>query len=360
MHRREKVFLNHFLADHDRILKIVTLPRHERHFQVPAQRQFSVLHGIPFRQEITLFHLLPLLHGRLQVDTSLLVGLDEFRQLVYLQVLLKGNQLLLFIPIIADMDLISIHKFHHTLTLTMDLDTRVTGSLGFQSRTDDRHFGTDQRHSLTLHVRSHQRTVGIVMLQERDQRSAKTNDLVGSDVHVLHFSPIQDGEVTRLAGNDLFFHKISLLIQSYIRLGDLRHVLFLGAQIGQLLQVDLSFRHLAVGRFDKAHFVDLRMHTQGGDQPDIRTFRRLDGTKTAIVRIVYVAYFKAGTLTGQATRPERGDATLVRDLTQRIGLVQELRQLAGTKERIDHGTQRPGIDKVHRSEDLIVTNVHAL
>jgi hypothetical protein len=78
------------------------------------------------------------------------------------------------------------------------------------------------------------------------------------------------------------------------------------------------------------------------------------------VEIVYVTDFKSGTLTGQTTWPERGNTTLVRDLTQRIGLVQELRQLRSTKERIDHRAQRPGIDKVHRSEYLIVTDIHSL
>ncbi len=52
----------------------------------------------------------------------------------------------------------------------MDLDPRITGGLGFQPGTDDRHFRTDQGHGLTLHIRTHQRTVGVIMLQEGDQR----------------------------------------------------------------------------------------------------------------------------------------------------------------------------------------------
>ena len=39
------------------------------------------------------------------------------------------------------------------------------------------------RHSLTLHVRTHQRTVGVIVLQERNQRRGNRNDLLRRHVH---------------------------------------------------------------------------------------------------------------------------------------------------------------------------------
>src|ERR1700761_3605128 len=188
MDRSEQVFFYHLLADYDGILKVITLPGHECHLQVTAKSKLTILYRVSFREEVAFFYLLAFLNCRLQVDTSLLVRLDELGQLVYFQVFLKRDQLLLFATIVTDMDLVSIDEFNDTLTFRVDLDTRVTGLFCFQSRTDDRHFRTDQRHSLTLHVRSHQRTVGIIMLQERDQRSAETHDLVGSDVHIFYLS----------------------------------------------------------------------------------------------------------------------------------------------------------------------------
>ena len=40
----------------------------------------------------------------------------------------------------------------------------------------------DQRHRLTLHVGAHQRAVGVVVLQERDQRCGYRHQLLRRDV----------------------------------------------------------------------------------------------------------------------------------------------------------------------------------
>ena len=45
----------------------------------------------------------------------------------------------------------------------------VAGHLGFQAGTHQGTLGTQQRHSLTLHVGAHQCAVGVVVLQEGDQ-----------------------------------------------------------------------------------------------------------------------------------------------------------------------------------------------
>ena len=42
-----------------------------------------------------------------------------------------------------------------------------------------------KRHRLTLHVRTHQRAVGVVVFEERDQRRGDRNELFRRDVHVL-------------------------------------------------------------------------------------------------------------------------------------------------------------------------------
>ena len=59
-----------------------------------------------------------------------------------------------------------------------------------------------------------------------------------------------------------------------------------------------------------------------------------------------VPHLEARALTRQATRPKRGQTTLVRHLGQRVGLVHELRQLAGPEERLDHRGYGPSVDQI--------------
>ena len=54
-----------------------------------------------------------------------------------------------------------------------------------QAGGDDRRLGHQQRHRLALHVRAHQRAVGVVVLQERDQPGGDADHLLRRDVDVL-------------------------------------------------------------------------------------------------------------------------------------------------------------------------------
>ena len=71
-----------------------------------------------------------------------------------------------------------------------------------------------------------------------------------------------------------------------------------------------------------------------------------------------VADLEAGALPRQAARPERREPPLVGQLGQRVGLVHELRQLAGPEERLDHGAHGPGVDQVIE-RDLLRVGVDA-
>ena len=71
---------------------------------------------------------------------------------------------------------------------------------------------------------------------------------------------------------------------------------------------------------------------------------------------VHVADFEAGALTGQTTRSKGGEATLVRDLRQWVGLVHELRELRRTEELANRRHDRLGVDEVvrHRRRHLLI------
>ncbi len=75
---------------------------------------------------------------------------------------------------------------------------------------------------------------------------------------------------------------------------------------------------------------------------------------------VNVADFKARTLARQTTRPKRRHAALVGDFRQRIGLIHELRQLAGAEEFTHRGHGGLGVDQVVGHHGRYVDARHAL
>ncbi|MNX90339.1 hypothetical protein D3C86_1223850 [compost metagenome] len=163
------------------------------------------------------------------------------------------------------------------------------------------------------------------MLQERNQRCRQTYDLVRSDVHVLNLFSFQDREVTCFTGFDFIFSEASFVIQRNVRLCNFFIIFLFRTQVNLVFQVYFTIINFTIRCFDEAHVIDLSMYTQCRDQTDVWTLWSFNGTQTAIVRVVNVTYLKAGSFTGQTTWSECRDTTLVRDLRQRVGLIQELR-----------------------------------
>src|SRR6202041_3255171 len=105
---------------------------------------------------------------------------------------------------------------------------------------------------------------------------------------------------------------------------------------------------LAIRRFEEAEIIDARKGGERGDQADVRAFGRFHRADAAVMGRMNVAYFKAGTVTGQPARPEGRKTALVGEFRQRIDLVHELRELAAAEEIPDDGGERLGIDELLR------------
>ena len=76
--------------------------------------------------------------------------------------------------------------------------------------------------------------------------------------------------------------------------------------------------------------------------------------------IVDVTDLETCTLARQTTGAESRNTALVGELGQGVGLVHELAQLVGTKERVDDRRKSLGIDELGGSEHLVITHIHTL
>ena len=226
--------------------------------------------------------------------------------------------------------------------------------------TDERRLGTDQRHGLTLHVRAHQRAVGVVVLEERDQRGRDRHHLARRDVHVVDLAARHVVDLSAAGA-----HQYAVLLEGVLRgerrvgLGDDDAVLFVGGQVVDLVGDD-TLDDLAVRRLDEAERVDAPEGRQRADQADVRAFGSLDRAHPAVVGRVHVADLEAGPLTRQTTGPERRQTALVGQTRERVDLVHELAELRGAEELLQRRDDRADVDQGLRRDRLDVLGRHPL
>ena len=173
--RGEDVVLHDPLGDQDRILVIVAVPRHERDELVAAQRQLAELGRRTVGDDVALLDHVAHLHQRTLVDAGVLVRALELLQRVDVDARLAGLDLVGR----ADDDAGRVDLVDDAGAAGGDRRARIARHGLFHAGADERRLGADQRHRLALHVRAHQRAVGVVVLEERDERGGDRDQLLG-------------------------------------------------------------------------------------------------------------------------------------------------------------------------------------
>src|SRR5690606_26594050 len=175
----------HALGDKDGVLEVVALPRHERDQHVLAEGQLSHVAGGPVRQYVTRLDDFARSDDRLLVVAGALI-----RALVLGQMVNVGYDFA-FRRLGANEDALGIHAFDHAAAGSHHANTRIDGDSAFHAGTDQGGLSADARHGLALHVGAHERAVGVVVLQEGNQRRRNAHHLVGR--HVLQLDLLTRG-----------------------------------------------------------------------------------------------------------------------------------------------------------------------
>ncbi len=163
----QAVFLNHFLGNEDRVLKVVTVPGHERDTHVLPQSQLTQIHGRAVSQHVTTGNFIALVNNGALVDTGVLVRTGVLGEVVDIHTSITGFSL-----IVVDTyhDTGRIDALDHTTATSGYANARVLGHGTLNTSTYQGHLRTQRRNRLALHVGAHQCTVGVVVFQERNQR----------------------------------------------------------------------------------------------------------------------------------------------------------------------------------------------
>ncbi len=362
VYRGEDIVADDALVQHDGVLIVVTLPGHECHLEVAAESEFALLGGVALGEDVAGVDALSLVADRTEVDGRALVGLAPLGKSVLLDGVLESDEFVFLGAVIADSDDRGVDELDDTGAFGHDLGAAVAGKLGFDARTYDRSLRTHQRHGLAHHVRSHECAVGVVVLEEGNERCGYRGNLCGRYVHELDFRRRNYREVSVLTGLDLVADEGAVVVEGRVALGYHLAFLNLGGEIYDVVVVEVDTRvlDLAVRGLDEAEVVDLGVYAERADKTDVRAFRGLDRTETAVVGVVHVSHLESRALTRQTAGAEGRHTALVGDFGQRVGLVHELRQGVGAEEGVDDRRYRLGVDEVGGGEHLVVADVHAL
>src|SRR5713101_3956019 len=177
----------------------------------------------------------------------------------------------------------------------------------------------------------------------------------------MHFRRIDFEEVTAIPHRNFFPREMSSPVNGSIRLRNEKILFTVAREIVNLIRHAAVF-HFAIWRFDKTEFIDARESAHRTDQADVWTFWRLDRTNAAVMRWMNVAHFEPSAFTTKTSRAESRQATFVRQLRERIGLIHELRKLRPAKEIADNCAERLRINQLLRRHPvhIDVEQRHAL
>ena len=276
--RGEDVVLDDALGEQDRVLEVVAVPGHERDEHVAAEREIAEIGRGTVGDDVALLDAVADAHQRLLVDAGRLVGALELHQAIDVDRRLGGVGLVGR----ADDDTGRVDLVDHARAARGDRRARVARHDRLHAGADQRRVGANERHRLALHVRAHQRAVGVVVLEERDQRRGDGNELLGRDVHVVDALAGQEHDVAGLTADDEIADEMAVLVDRRVRLRDRVFLLLHRGEIEDLFG-HLAVANPAVGRLDEAVFVDAREGGERVDQADVRAFRRLDRADAAVV-----------------------------------------------------------------------------
>ena len=314
VNRGKAILFDHAFADQDGVFVVIAFPRHECHEHVLAQSQLALIRRRTVDEHLTGLDVVADRHDRALVDARSGIAAHELEQIVGLIDALG----------VSHGNAFGIHRRNGAGFIGNQQAPRVFGGAILHAGADDRRVGAQQRNGLTLHVRTHQRAVGVVVFEERNQRRRNRDDLLGRNVHELNAPSRLFDILLGIAADDRVGGDLSARrVDRRVGLRDDVFVFAIGGEIDDLVADD-SLAHDAIGRLDEAEPVDAPVGRQRTDQSDVRAFRRFDRTDAAVVRVVDVAHFEACAFAREAARAECRQAPLVRQLRQRVGLVHEL------------------------------------
>ena len=233
---------------------------------------------------------LTLEHDRSLVVAVALVASHKFGQMV----IILGS------VIILDGDICRCGTKYCTCFSCNNAYTGVNSCLGLHTCTNNRSLCCKKRNGLTLHVGSHQRTVRIIVLQERDQGCSNGEYHSWRYIHVIEHVLLVLLCLLAVTTGNVLMNEVSLFIQWLIRLCYMVIIFLIRCHIYNLIGYTrvgrICFVNLSVRSLYEAVLIDPCIGCKGVDKTDVRSLRSLDRAHSSIVGIMYVSNLESGSV----------------------------------------------------------------
>ncbi len=138
------------------------------------------------------------MHDGLLVDAGVLVGALELGQRVDVRADFTRKLAFMRGAFDADDDAFGIDRVDNPGALAEDHRAGIARGHHLHAGSDVRRVGAQQRNGLPLHVRTHQRAVGVVVFEKRNQAGGHRDKLFGTNVDVLDLIAMLQNEVPGL------------------------------------------------------------------------------------------------------------------------------------------------------------------
>ena len=277
MDRCINIVLYKSLAEQNGILVVITFPGHKSDQRVLTKRKLTIGCRRTICDNLSGLNMLSLEHDRSLVVAVALVASHEFCQMI----------IILCSVIILNGDICRCGTKYGTCFSCNNAYTGVNGCLGLHTCTNNRSLCCKKRNGLTLHVGSHQRTVRIIVLQERNQCCSNREYHLRRYVHVIKHSFLVFLSLITVTTRYILMNEMSFLIQRLIRLCYMIIIFFIRSHIYYLFGYNrilrICFVNLTVRCFYKSVLIDSCITCKRVDQTDVRSFRCLDWTHSSVM-----------------------------------------------------------------------------
>jgi len=206
MNRSIIVFFHNSRTDDNRVLKVVTTPRHIRYHEISSKSELSIVDGLTISKDLSSSYWWTGSHFWLLVDNHVVIWSLKCTKFV-------GH---LLSALVEYRNMLGIDSDDFSIFFRFNRITRAFSDHSLGSSSYDWRFSVNERNGLSHHVRSHFRTSRVIVFDEWNEGSRFRHDLFWRHIDMSNLTNIFWSWFRILSSGQTSFGKVSEFIDRCI------------------------------------------------------------------------------------------------------------------------------------------------